>query len=92
MKNEKLSQAARAMRSVNSPAQQQAARENGKKGGRKSTSRMLMNPATGTVQSEKDWYDDFLSTDPMLWGGYRFRDANLIEVVQDESGGWKEAE
>lgn len=32
--NEKLSEAARAMRAVNSPAQQQAARENGKKGGR----------------------------------------------------------
>ncbi len=88
--NKDLSDAARAMRAVNSPAQQQAARENGRKGGRKSRNRLLMNPETGTVQSEKEWYDEFLSIDPMRWGGYRFSSAELIEVVPDGDGGWKE--
>jgi hypothetical protein len=40
--NKDLSEAARAMRAVNSPAQQQAARENGKKGGRPKEDWMIL--------------------------------------------------
>ena len=49
----------------------------------------LMNPKTGTVQTKKEWQDDFENTTPELWGGENFDDANLIHVIfaDDE---WKE--
>ena len=51
---------------------------------------MLMNPATGTVQSEADWTEDYLSTPAELWGGAEFEDAHLVEVRKTENGEWEE--
>ena len=49
----------------------------------------LMNPKTGTVQTKKEWQDDFENTTPELWGGENFDDANLIHVIF-AGGEWKE--
>ena len=52
----------------------------------------LMNPYTGTIQTETEWLDDFHNTAPELWGGPEFTDAELIEVREDEYGTLYEVE
>lgn len=51
---------------------------------------MLMNPATGSVAPREEWEEDFRSMTPEEWGGDTFESANLVEVVPDGSGWWKE--
>ncbi|MBM9536165.1 hypothetical protein [Desulfobulbus alkaliphilus] len=41
----------------------------------------LMNPHTGSVQTEPEWGDDYANTDPELWGGPSFEDAELVELA-----------
>jgi hypothetical protein len=41
----------------------------------------LMNPHTGTVQTEEEWQDE----------GYTQENSELIEVVKDENGDWIDA-
>ena len=41
----------------------------------------LMNPHTGTVQTEQDWADE----------GFTCENAELIEVMLGENGDWIEA-
>ena len=41
----------------------------------------LMNPHTGTVQTQEDWAAD----------GFTAENADLIEVTQDDNGDWVEA-
>ena len=53
--------------------------------------KMLMNPATGSVATLKEWKDDFESMTAEEWGGETFESAGLVEVVQDENGDWIEA-
>lgn len=54
-------------------------------------SRMLMNPLTGTVQTEAEWKADFRSMQSEQWGGESFEGAELTEVEWDEaSGTWIE--
>lgn len=42
----------------------------------------LMNPHTGSVDTEENWNDE----------GYTTENSELIEVVKDENGEWVEAE
>lgn len=55
---------------------------------------MLMNPATGSVATEAEWRAEFqaMTADERLalWGGSRFEDADLVEVVK-RHGDWVEA-
>ena len=51
--------------------------------------KMLMNPRTGTVQSEAEWLDDYENTAPELWGGPDFEDSGLVEVRR-VNGEWVE--
>lgn len=54
---------------------------------------MLMNPATGNVAPLEEWKSDFTSMSAEEWGGDRFEDADLVEVIWDEdSQTWIEAE
>lgn len=49
----------------------------------------LMNPKTGTVLTENEWWEVYKSVLLEKWGGPEFEDAGLIEVVrnfQDEEG------
>ena len=55
------------------------------------STRYFMNPTTGSVAPESEWREDFASMTAEEWGGERFEDAGLIEVVQDENGEWVEA-
>ena len=41
----------------------------------------LMNPHTGTVQTQEDWAAD----------GFTAENADLVEVVKDDNGDWVEA-
>ena len=59
----------------------------------------LMNPHTGTVQTEEEWYEDYLDCTPEEWGGESFEDAELVEVVKNipgeqdydpDAGEWRE--
>ena len=58
---------------------------------------MLMNPATGSVDTESQWRHEYRSLmtegkdGVILWGGTEFEDAGLIEVRKDENGDWVEA-
>lgn len=63
--------------------------------------KMLMNPNTGSVAPESEWVNDFNTMSPEEWGGDRFEDAGLIEVVPNvegqegyipECGAWRETE
>ena len=47
--------------------------------------KMLMNPHTGTVQSQTDWMED-----AALYG-WDYLDADLVEVVEYCHGEWIEA-
>ena len=47
--------------------------------------KMLMNPHTGTVQSQTDWMED------AALDGWCYLDADLVAVVKDERGEWIEA-
>jgi hypothetical protein len=49
-------------------------------------SKLLMNPETGTVQTEEDWRADFATAEQELWGGPNFEDARLVEVVEASDG------
>jgi len=60
----------------------------------------LMNPHTGTVQTEEEWREDYLDCTTEEWGGDNFEDAELIEVVRNvpgepgydaDAGEWREA-
>ena len=46
----------------------------------------LMNPYTGTVQSQDAWLSDFDNCEPEEWGGPEFGDAELLEVVPNIEG------
>ena len=48
----------------------------------------LMNPHTGTVQTENEWREDFEHSDPDEWGGENFEDATLVPVRRNEDGEW----
>jgi hypothetical protein len=48
------------------------------------TRRMLMNPHTGSVDTEENWRADARDN------GWSFDDATLIEVLKDGRGGWQE--
>jgi len=50
----------------------------------------LMNPHTGSVAPEAEWMADFESMTAEEWGGERFEDAGLIEVIRDREGNWTE--
>lgn len=58
--------------------------------------RMLMNPATGSVDCEAYWRSEYESlmaegeSGVAAWGGTAFEDAGLIEVRKDENGDWVE--
>lgn len=57
---------------------------------------MLMNPATGSVDTEYHWRHEYRSLmaegkdGVKMWGGTEFEDAGLIEVRKDENGDWVE--
>lgn len=59
--------------------------------------RMLMNPATGSVDCDAYWRNEYesLMADGedgiIMWGGAKFEDAGLIEVRKNEHGDWVEA-
>ena|GEM_PF-3365353 len=53
--------------------------------------KMLMNPHTGSVDSEENWKAGFESMTAEEWGSGTFEGSCLIEVVPDGEGGWKEA-
>jgi len=52
----------------------------------------LMHPVSGEVQTEREWIKEYLEMAPELWGGPKFEDAGLIEVVKDTYGEWVEGE
>lgn len=52
----------------------------------------LMNPHTGSVDTEEGWIEDWKSVPEELWGGPAFEDADLIEVEKNADGDWVEAE
>ena len=63
--------------------------------------RMLMNPATGSVNTERAWLSDFQEMSPEEWGGETFQDAGLVEVFRNiegtpnfdpEAGEWRESD
>lgn len=61
------------------------------------TETMLMNPTTGSVASLEEWKADFADIAPEerpeVWGGQKFEDGGLIEVIWDEEANdWREAE
>ena len=49
----------------------------------------LMEPNSGRVQTREEWEDDYSNTDPELWGGPDFEDADLIPVKM-VNGEWVE--
>ena len=50
----------------------------------------LMNPPTGSVDTEENWRADFEDTVPELWGGPAFEDAELIEVYYNtDTAAWE---
>lgn len=57
--------------------------------------RHLMNPATGSVDTEENWRADYAASDPAEWNpedpGAEW-DANLSEVRKDENGDWVEVQ
>ena len=69
------------------------------------TETMLMNPATGSVATLEEWKADFADIAPEerpeVWGGQKFEDGGLIEVVENvegqpgydpKYGDWREAD
>ena len=52
--------------------------------------KMLMNPVTGSVAPESEWRQDFADVAPEdridVWGGPRFENGGLIEVVPNIEG------
>lgn len=52
--------------------------------------KMLMNPVTGSVAPESEWRQDFADVAPEdrvdVWGGPRFEDGGLIEVIPNIQG------
>lgn len=50
----------------------------------------LMNPVTGSVDTEEDWWAVFRSASPEEWGGDAFDDAELVPVIYTDDNGWVE--
>lgn len=48
--------------------------------------RTLKNPATGSVASEREWFEQYKRSSPEEWGGYTFESAGLVEVVPNIEG------
>jgi hypothetical protein len=48
----------------------------------------LMNPHTGSVDTEENWKSEFREMSSEEWGGKTYEDARLFEVVKDEDGDW----
>ena len=52
--------------------------------------RYFMNPATGSVATLEEWKADFADIAPEerpeVWGGQKFEDGGLIEVVENVEG------
>ena len=52
--------------------------------------RYFMNPVTGSVASLEEWKADFADISPEerpeVWGGQKFEDGGLIEVVPNVEG------
>lgn len=52
----------------------------------------FMCPQSGIVMHGTEWIEEWKQMDPELWGGSRFEDAGLIEVVYHaDIGAWQEA-
>ena len=43
--------------------------------------KILMNPCTGSIDTEENWRADFDTRDRETWGSDTFEDADLIEMV-----------
>ena len=50
----------------------------------------LMNPVTGSIDTEEDWRAVFRSVSPEEWGGDDFDDAKLVPVIYTDDSGWVE--
>lgn len=46
----------------------------------------LMEPHSGIVMPEEEWFGEYEDMDPGMWGGDEFEDAELIEVVPNIPG------
>ena len=51
----------------------------------------LMHTDSGVVDTEENWYDDYLNLDPEARGGDSFEDGHLVPVIRTDDG-WREGD